>query len=192
MEKTQVFYNHIKRFINIDPEQFLEILPFFHPGKVAKKEALMRGGRHCRNCFFVLEGCLQMYYINEKGVEKTVQFAIENWWLSDFLAYHHQEKSDFFIRAVEPSHVLSLSHENQQKLLAAHPLMESYFRQVYQIAYGASIMRVKYLFDYSKEEIFFHFTSQFPEFVQRVPQYMLASYLGLTPEYVSEIRKKLS
>ena len=71
--------------------------------------------------------------------------------------------------------------------------METYFRKVYQIAYGASLVRLKYIFNYSKENIYFHFTENFPEFEQRVPQYLIASFLGLTPEYVSKIRnQKLS
>lgn len=192
MEKTKIFYEHITKFINFSQEDFTEIMPYFDVKEVAKKEVLMEAGSLCRSCYFVLNGCLQMYYVNEKGAEKTLQFAIENWWLSDYLAYHHQQKSDFYIQAVEATQVLCLTHENQCKLLTAFPALESYFRNVYQIAYGASVMRIKYLFDYSKEEIFFRFNRQFPEFIQRVPQYMIASYLGLTPEYVSEIRKKLS
>ena len=69
-------------------------------------------------------------------------------------------------------------------------MLERYFRTIYQIAYGASLIKVKYLYDLSKEEIYLHFTEHFPDFAQRVPQYLIASFLGLTPEYVSEIRAK--
>jgi hypothetical protein len=68
--------------------------------------------------------------------------------------------------------------------------MERYFRFVYQRAFGAMQMRIKYLYDFTKEEIFLHFIQHFPEFVQRIPQHLLASFLGFTPEYLSEIRKK--
>jgi hypothetical protein len=76
------------------------------------------------------------------------------------------------------------------KLLEEHPLMEKYFRCVYQKAYAATQMRLKFLHNYSREELYYHFRDSQPAFLQRVPQYLVASYLGFTPEYLSEIRKK--
>ncbi|MEQ9439129.1 MAG: Crp/Fnr family transcriptional regulator [Cyclobacteriaceae bacterium] len=187
---TEPFYQHLQKFIALDKADFTEVLSYFQIKELDKKEILMEAGKLCNSSFFVLHGCLHMYYINDKGIEKTIQFAIENWWLSDYLAYHHRQPTDFYIQAVESSRVLCIDYDRQNKLLTAFPILETYFRHVYQIAYGASIMRVKYLFDYSKEEIFLRFSEQFPEFVQRVPQYLIASYLGLTPEYVSEIKRK--
>nr|WKN38284.1 Crp/Fnr family transcriptional regulator [Tunicatimonas sp. TK19036] len=187
---TESFYQHIRKFVAIERDDFADVLSYFQVKALDKKEMVMEAGPLCNHSFFVLKGCLHMYYVNDRGVEKTIQFAIENWWLSDYLAYHHRQKTDFYIQAVEASHVLDIDYDRQNQLLEAFPLMETYFRNIYQVAYGASIMRVKYLLDYSKEEIFFQFSEQYPEFVQRVPQYLIASFLGLTPEYVSEIRKK--
>lgn len=184
------FYNHLKKYISINENDFEKVISYFEILDVSKKEILMEEGTLCNYNFMSLKGCLHMYYINDKGTEKTVQFALENWWLTDQLAYHHHRKTEFFIQAIEAGKVLKISRDKENQLLSAFPILESYFRHIYQIAYGASIMRTKYLFDNSKEEMFFTFSEQFPEFVQRVPQYQLASYLGLTPEYVSEIRKK--
>lgn len=131
-----------------------------------------------------------MYFISNKGTERTIQFAIENWWMADCLAYHNQTVTGFYIQAVENTHVLSITYNKQKELLSKFPKLEKYFRVIYQISYGASLMRIKYLYDFSKEDIYFHFTKNFPEFAQRVPQYLIASFLGLTPEYVSEIRNK--
>ncbi len=150
----------------------------------------MEAGKLCRYNFFVLKGCMHMYYINDKGIEKTVKLAIENWWISDYLAFHHQQQTDFYIQAVETTQVLCIDYDRQAELLAKFPQMETYFRNIYEIGYGASIMRIKFQFEYSKEEMFLRFEEQFPEFVQRVPQYLLATYLGLTPEYLSEVRRK--
>lgn len=184
------FFDHINKYIKIDKQDFKKVLTYFKIVDVIKKETLMEEGTLCNYNFMVLKGCLHMYYINDKGTEKTVQFALENWWITDHLAYHHHRESEFFIQAIEPGQVLKISRDKEAQLLSDFPIMEGYFRHIYQIAYGASIMRTKYLFDNSKEDIFFSFSEQFPEFVQRVPQYQLATYLGLTPEYVSEIRKK--
>ena len=187
---SQKLYKHIQRFVEIDTEQFQDIFGYFEPLELSKKEILGRADERCDKIFFVLDGCLHSYFIDEKGVEKTVQFAIEDWWITDLLAFHHQRKAALYIQAVEESKVLSLSYESRQQLLACHSDMERYFREVYEISYGAAIMRVKYMFNYSKEEIFYQFRDQFPEFVNRVPQYLLATYLGLTPEYLSKLRGK--
>lgn len=187
---TTQLYNHITQFVKLSEKDFEKVISYFQVLDVSKKEVLMEAESLCNYNFMVLNGCLHMYYINDKGTEKTIQFALENWWITDQLAYHHHRKTEFFIQAIEPGQVLKISREKEDQLLSDFPILEGYFRHIYQIAYGASIMRTKYLFDHSKEEMFFSFSEQFPEFVQRVPQYQLASYLGLTPEYVSEIRKK--
>jgi CRP-like cAMP-binding protein len=138
----------------------------------------------------VLKGLLRKYYTNEKGNEQTTEFAIETWWLTDNFAYEHKVPSEFCIQAVEQSTVLFISQDNQKLLLETFPKMERYFRFVYQRAYAAAQRRIKFLFSLSKEEFYFQAIKNHPEFVQRVPQYLIASYLGFTPEYLSEIRKK--
>ncbi|MGG8497858.1 Crp/Fnr family transcriptional regulator [Tenacibaculum sp. TC6] len=183
-------HQHLNHFIAIHNEDFQEILPYFTLQKINKKEVLMEGNTRCQHNYFVLKGCMHMYFMGSNGSPRTVQFAIENWWISDFLAYHHQATTDFYIQAVEDSEILTISYQQQETLLTRFPKLEKYFRHIYQIAYGASLVKFKYLFEYSKEDMYFHFTEQFPEFAQRVPQYLIASFLGLTPEYVSEIRRK--
>jgi len=138
------------------------------------------------------KGILRKFFVNEKGVEKTTEFAIENWWTTDNIAYEYKLASTFYIQAVEKSDILYISLDNQEKLLAAFPVMERYFRFVYQRAYAAAQMRVKYFFSLSKEEFYRDFLRKYPEFVQRVPQYLIASFLGFTPEYLSEIRRRLN
>jgi CRP-like cAMP-binding protein len=131
-----------------------------------------------------------MFYINEKGIEQTTQFAIENWWMADYMSFGSQTPSSFYIQAVENSDILSIDFHAQEKLLEEFPQLERYFRIIFQRAYASSQLRIKYLYDFSKEELYDHFNTHFPDFVQRIPQYMLASYLGFTPEYLSELRKK--
>ncbi|PHN00900.1 Crp/Fnr family transcriptional regulator [Flavilitoribacter nigricans] len=187
---THRLYRHLSQFVTCSEADFREILSYFQVRRPDKKEVLMEAGRRCDHHYFVLEGCLHMFYVSDKGAEKTVKLALEDWWLTDYLAFHHRKPTEFYIQAVEPSRVLCIDYERQEQLLADFPALETYFRKVYEIAYGATIMRIKYLYDYSKEEMFLNFIDQFPDFAQRVPQYLLASYLGLTPEYLSEIRRK--
>lgn len=185
-----ILKDHIEKFAQISDEEFEEIKKFFDTKDVAKKENLLEEGQICKHHYFVLKGLLRKFFINEKGTEQTTEFAIETWWLTDNFAYENKIPSDFYIQAVEQSTILYISQDNQQKLLTAFPIMERYFRFVYQRAYAAAQRRIQYLFTFSKEEFYFQAVRNHPEFVQRVPQYLIASYLGFTPEYLSEIRKR--
>jgi CRP-like cAMP-binding protein len=187
---SQQLYDHIGKYVEVNEKEFPEILDFFEPVSLKKKEYLVQAGAKCAYNYFVLKGCLNMYFENEKGMPQTVQFAIENWWISDYRAFAGQMSTEFYIQAVERSKVLRISYTDQELLLNRFPYLEKYFRNIYQIAYGASLMRIKHMYAFSKEEIYLHFTEKYPEFGQRVPQYLIASFLGLTPEYVSEIRRK--
>lgn len=169
-----------------------EILKSFKSDSVPKKEVIQQATRECTTLFFVIKGCLRMFFVDSKGVERTTQFAIENWWLTDFMAFERRQRTEFYIQAVEATQVLSIGHRAYESLLEDNPQMERYFRKIYQRGYGASLLRMKYQQDFSREELYRHFASLFPEFVQRVPQYLLASYLDITPEYLSELRKKRS
>ena len=188
MEK---FRTHLEKFIQIDDITFGIISKYFDAISIAKKENFLEEGRDCRYHYFVLKGILRKFFVNEKGVEQTTEFVIENWWLTDNMAYEHKLVSSFYIQAVEKSEVLYISQENQEKLMIEFPIMERYFRFVYQTAYAAAQMRVKYLFSLPKEEFYRDMLRKYPDFVQRVPQYLIASFLGFTPEYLSEIRKKI-
>jgi CRP-like cAMP-binding protein len=187
---SEIFKAHLKKFIEITDDEFSAILSFFRIIKVKKKENLLVEGEICKSNYFVLEGCLRKFFINEKGMEQTTEFAIENWWITENIAYERKTESQFYIQAVEHSEVLTIDSASQEKLLIEFPKMERYFRFIYQRAYAASQMRIKYLYSFSKEEFYDSLTKNYPEFVQRIPQYLIASYLGFTPEYLSEIRNK--
>jgi len=187
---SEIFKKHLDKFIAINDEEFIAISAYFQVIKVRKKENLLIEGQICKSNYFVLNGCLRKFFINDKGIEQTTEFAIENWWITDNIAYENKLASEFYIQAVENSEILVIDNYSQEKLLTKFPKMERYFRFVYQRAYAASQMRIKYLYSFSKEEFYHHLNNKYPEFVQRIPQYLVASFLGFTPEYLSEIRNK--
>jgi len=187
---SEILKKHLEKFIQINEEEFQEIAAFFKTITIRKKENLLIEGAICKSHYFVLEGCLRKFFINEKGIEQTTEFAIENWWITDNIAYERGSTSPFYIQAVENSKIVSIDREAQEKLLEEFPKMERYFRFIYQRAYAASQMRIKYLYEFSKEDFYEQLCQQQPEFVQRIPQYLIASFLGFSPEYLSEIRKK--
>ena len=185
--------DHVIKFTNIDEKQLSEILTYFKVVDVTKRENLLIEGNTCKNNYFVNKGCLRLFFINGKGIEQTIQFALENWWLADYTSFSAQIPSDFYIQAVENSNLLTLDFKAQEALLHDFPQMERYFRLVHQRAHAASQFRIKTLYGFSREELYHMFNKRYPEFVQRIPQYLLASFLGFTPEYLSEIRnRKLS
>lgn len=188
---SDIFQKHLEKFTEITESEFLDILTFFETTNVDKKENLLVGGQICKWHYFVLNGCLRKFFIDDKGMEHTTEFAIENWWITDNLAYEHGLPTEFYIQAVENSLILKIDRDSQAKLLTEFPKMERYFRFIYQRAYAAAQIRIKYLYDFSKEEIYLHLCKEQAGFVQRIPQYLIASFLGFTPEYLSEIKSRI-
>lgn len=181
---------HISKYVTLSTEEEAILSQYFEYKEVPKKEYLLVEGEKCNVQYFVLKGCLRMYFIKQNGSEHIVQFGIDNWWIGDYMGIETKGPSSFYIQAVEHSQVLVLSTLNQEQLLERIPKLERYFMRVMQKAFGAFQMRICYLFDMSGEEQYNLFVERFPGFVQRVPQYMLASYLGVTPEFLSKIRGK--
>ena len=183
-------YNHIKKFIDLSSEEEETLASLLKSFSVKKKDFLLTDGQMCRANYFVVKGCLRLYFIDIKGAEQTTQFAIENWWITDLTSFLFQKPSEFYIQAAETTEVIAIEHHHYDEMFNKLPKLERYFRLILQKNHQASQMRIRYLYSQTAEERYRHFNNLFPEFVQRVPQYMLASYLGFTPEFLSKIRAK--
>jgi len=184
----QPLYNHIKRFVDLSADEEEILTSTLKSFSFKKKTFLLEQGQICRSNYFVVKGCLRLYFIDVKGVAQTTQFAIENWWISDLTSFMFQKPSDFFIQAAETTEVIAIAHQDYEKLFEWIPKLEKYFRLIFQKLHQASQQRIMFLYSFSAEERYRHFNGLFPGFVQRIPQYMLASYLGFTPEFLSKIR----
>lgn len=187
---SQQLTDHIRRIVRLSPDEVLQIAHRFQALKIKKKAILLDEGATCHHLYFVSKGCLRMYFLKENGTEQTTSFALEQWWLTDFTAFQNQRSSAYSIQAVEASEVLSIDFRDFEDLLSDFPVLERYFRLIHQRAHAAAQTRIRLLYELSREELYRYFASQYPEFVQRVPQYLLASFLGFSAEYLSEIRKK--
>jgi len=183
-------YNHINKFIDWSTDEHETLAPFLQSFSVKKKAFLLAQGQICRANYFVVKGCLRLYFIDIKGAEQTTQFAIENWWITDLTSFLFQEHSEFYIQAAEPTEVIAIENHHYEKMFHQLPKLERYFRLILQKNHQASQRRIKFLYSQTAEERYRNFNHLFPAFVQRVPQYMLASYLGFTPEFLSKIRAK--
>ena len=157
-----------------------------------KKDYLAETGEFCRYQYFILEGACYSYYINEKGDKNAVQFALENFWITEAASYFTDKRAVFSIQALEPIQALLLSRENLDKLCMAFPLYDRYFRILMQNSMSQLHYRIAVTTSEDAEHRYLGFARNYPHFIQRVPQYLIASYLGIAAQSLSRIRKELA
>lgn len=179
---------HIQQFVKIPPAALSAIGEGMTLETLSKKDYLLQQDQYCQHQYFILQGCFRCFYINPKGMEQIINFAVENWWLTDFDSLLNKCASRLNIQALEEAVVLKITREKLELILLDHPSLERYFRIIYEKIRIADQRRMQFMFDLSGEELYDVFYEANPDFIQRVPQYMLASYLGLTPQFLSKIR----
>jgi CRP/FNR family transcriptional regulator len=189
-ESFASLFSHMRKFVALDDDETAILTAGTRHKKLKKKEFLLKEDQVCTANYFVLKGCLRMYFIREDGVEQIIQFAVENWWITDFQSLDWHKPSRFYIQAIEPTEVVTLDRTTLPALCARLPQLDHYLRLIVQRAFAAAQQRLFYVYTFSGEERYHHFNTNFPEFVQRIPQYMIASYLGLTPEFVSKVKTR--
>jgi CRP-like cAMP-binding protein len=160
--------------------------------RLAAGDFLQRAGDVSRYAAFVARGCLRNYVIDAKGKEHIVQFAPETWWLADSTSLSQGVPSQYFMDAIEDSEVLLIDGPSHQRLVESVPPYTGAFRTGLQKHAAAKDQRIVNALSTSAEERYQEFLHDYPSIALRVPQSMLASYLGMTPETVSRIRKHLS
>ena len=173
-------------------EDFDFIRGVFLPKRLSAGDVLQRAGDVARYAGFVARGCLRSYVIDAKGKEHIVQFAPETWWLGDLTSLTTGAPSPYFIDAIEDSELLVIDGPSHQKLLEHVSAYATSFRTGLQRHAAAKNHRIVGSLSGSAEERYLEFLRTYPSIVRRVPQWMLASYLGVSPETVSRIRKNLS
>nr|WP_276611342.1 Crp/Fnr family transcriptional regulator [Fodinibius halophilus] len=157
-----------------------------------KKEILLFKGDVSRHMRFITNGCLKCYHIDEAGNEQILQFGIEGWWINDLYSYLTQTPAKYFIQAIENSSLLQIERNALKKLYNESPAIERFFRIKIQNAYVALQDRTIYSMSKSAKQRYLDFRTSYPNIDQRVPQYMVASYLGITPEFLSSIRNDIT
>ena len=183
-------FDHVAKFTQLDEVEKGLLSQFLEHRSLKKREHLFKIGETCASLSFVLSGCMRMYMINEFANERTLSFGLEQWWICDWESYERGNPSLFAIQAVEDTRLATISIENYEAMLKKIPAMERYFRRIYQRTSAAAQRRLYMKETESAEERYWNFQRHYPDFVQRVPQYMLASFLGFSPEFLSKIRAK--
>lgn len=181
---------HINKFVKLDEQETVLVCESVNLVTVKKKQFILTPDEICKANYFVSKGCMRLYFINRNGQEQITQFGLENWWITDYGSLETGTPSNYYIQAIEDAELISINKKTYEELLLKVPKMERYFRIILQKAHTASMRRFEYFRDRSDEERYRQFVALFPGFVQRIPQYMLASYLGFTPQFLSKIRGK--
>lgn len=158
----------------------------------SKKTILLHEGEICQFEAYIKKGCIRTYYIDENGFEVILQFAIEDWWVSDIASFNEQKPSNLFIETLEDCELLILTPSKKEILLREVPKFEKFFRNLVQRNLSATQNRLINTISKSAQEKYLEFIKLYPTIPQRVAQHYIASYLGISPEFLSKIRTRLS
>lgn len=188
----EVLRKHISKRIALTEEEFERCTTYFIPKRLRKHHFLLQEGEVCTAMAFVSKGCLRCYSVDAKGDEHIVQFAIEDWWISDPYSLLTGEPSEYNIDALEDSELLLLDRRSEERLLSEIPKFERLFRLLLENRFVATQRRITAALSVPAEERYLGFLKAYPEIVSRVAQAHIASYLGITPQSLSRIRRELS
>lgn len=182
--------NYISRFVSLTPEELLVVENCMQLQEISKKTMLLNAGDVCNFEAYVLKGCIREYFIDHKGQELTLEFAVEDWWVSDITSFENQTPSIMYIETLEDCELLVLSRAAKDELLTRVPKLERMFRLMIQRHLSVLQKRLFRTVSYTAMDKFEEFLRRYPSLPQRVPQHYIASYLGITPEFLSKIRKR--
>ncbi|WP_246296923.1 Crp/Fnr family transcriptional regulator [Winogradskyella vidalii] len=186
------FKRHLIEKGGLSETQFQQVEPFLKTRMVAKGDFLLQQGDICNHSFFVEQGVLRFYALNKEGKENILQFATENWIVSDRGSVFFQEPSTYYIDAVEDTLTVMLDDDFMSEVAKVNPnfraqnerLLQNHIRHLYK--------RISQLLGATAKERYLDFVNMYPDIMLRVPQWMIASYLGITPESLSRVRKALA
>jgi CRP-like cAMP-binding protein len=155
-------------------------------------DVIARSGEQSQHFIFVNMGCLMTYFTDSDGVERVLQFATASWWTGDLDSFSKHTKSCYTTRAIIDTEVFLISPTAFETLLEKVPKLEKYFRILFQNSLVAHGRRITEINSYSAEERYESFRQRYPTLEQFVPQKYIASYLGVTPEFLSKVRRRLT
>jgi CRP-like cAMP-binding protein len=190
MDPYDLLIDHFKKDVKLSSQEEKLITDCFSLKEFKKNDVILSAGDVSSHMRFVIEGCLKSYYLNEDGKEHIVHFGIEGWWINDLYSYFTGTPSKQYIQAIEKGKFLQAPKNKLDELFDSSHSIERFFRLKFQNAYVAFIDRTVNSLSKTAEVRYAEFCVKYPEIEQRVPQYALASYLGITPEFLSVLRKR--
>lgn len=185
----QQLRTYIDRFVQLTEREFELFYGALIIKKLKKRELLLEKGRVCKYHFFIVHGLLRSFNYDEKGNEDIFHFAIENWWFTNVESFINESPSLFNIQALESTTILCIRKNKLEEIYNKLPQIERMFRIITEKTLIAQQKKSYFYMNGDSKTRYYHLVNTIPDFAQRVPQYMIASYLNITPEYLSELRK---
>ncbi|GAA4274259.1 Crp/Fnr family transcriptional regulator [Aquimarina gracilis] len=183
---------HLSKYIELTPEELNRFSSILLHKKLRKRQYLIQEGDYVTHEYYVIKGCLKAYEIDNLGDEHIVQFAIEDWWISDFKAFFKEEKARLNIECIEDSELIGISKSDLEQLFLDVPKFDRFFRIKLTNAFVALQDRILSSLEKTSAERYIEFRKTYPNIEQRVPNYLIANYLGIKPESLSRLRKQLA
>lgn len=188
----ELFFKHFNNKVPLTQEEQSLIKTYLIPKKLRKKQYFLQEGDVCKTFAFIEKGALKAYSVDDTGNEHIIQFGLEGWIIADMYSFLTGEPATYNIDAIEDAELVLISKSAHEELLQKLPKYETYTRLNITRAYIAMQKRITSIISSPLEERYANFTALYPEIVQRVPQHMIASYMGLTPETLSRVRRRIS
>ena len=188
----ELFFHKFNEKVNLSEEEEEFIKQYLTPKKLRKKQYLLQEGDVCKHIAFVEKGALKAYVVDDAGAESIIQFALEGWVISDLYSFLTGEPATYNIDALENAELVLISKSAHEELLKKIPKYETYIRLQITGAYIALQKRLTSIISLPLEERYKNFLAVYPNIAQRVPQHMIASYMGLTPETLSRVRSRMA
>lgn len=183
---------YMASYIQLDPEEEETLLTKIKFRPYLKNQFLVQAGDISKYTYFILKGCVKAFHLDENGQQHIRDFAIENWWTGDLGSFLSQEPGQYYVQCIEDCQIAQISYDDMEVLYGLVPKMERLFRIIIQKAYVVSQKRITQYQSLTAIEKYRRFKNEYPKFVERIPQYLIASYLGITPEFLSSIRKQIA
>lgn len=183
---------NIRRYVDFSDEDALKIIQIAHLREVKRKINIEEPGKISNYRNYVVSGAFRSYFIDEDGKEHTVQIAVDDWFVSDFYSYVTRTPAILFVEALENSTILQMHYDDIEPLCKEMHSLSEYFRLSTERAFAFSRNRALSNISKTAEERYQEFLNRYPNIMDRVPQYIVASYLGMSPEFLSKIRARHS
>ncbi|WP_310397911.1 Crp/Fnr family transcriptional regulator [Hymenobacter sp.] len=181
----------LARYLDLTPDEAAAITAAVRPRRLRRRQFVVQAGDVCLYESFVVRGCLRAYYTDANGFEHNVLFAVESWWIADLASFLTQAPATLDVEALEDCELLQFDHPTLESLYARVPKLERYFRLMLQNAFVAQQARILAGISAPAEARYRAFRLKYPQLEQRLPQRHIASYLGITPEFLSKVRKQV-
>lgn len=188
---SEIFKNNISQHITLSEEELTEFYGLFQKKTIKKKQFLLQEGEICKFEGFVIKGLFKTYHIDSEGIEQILNFATENWWITDIDSFTHEKPSQLNIEALEDSEILIISKSDKEFAYQNLPKIEKLFRVMTQKTHVALQRRMIDILSKTADKRYTDFIEKYPQLYQRLTNVQIAAYLGISHEFVSRIRKKI-